>query len=399
MRRGWWRGTRLVAARELRERVRSRAFRIATAVSVLALLGVIVIPTLRDDKAKTYRVALVGAVPPAVPPTIAESAGFAHARTILTGPMDEAAATRGLREGTYDFAVVDGRRIVLERAFSSGDESRLARVVTVLSQSLGLQVALEAAGLPAAEASGAVRAPPVAVSALGPAKASPTRRYAAFIGTIVLFVLIMQYAGWVLTGVVEEKTSRVVEVLLCSLRPTQLLVGKVLGIGLLALGHASVMLTVGLTARAVTGSSVIEGISPGAMAWTAVWFLLGFALYATLYAAAGSLVSRVEDAQNASGPLMLPIFLGYASAVSVIGGSDPSWFLRVLAFFPFTAPFDMPVLIALGEVPMWQVAISIGLMLAAIVGLSILGGVVYSRSILRAGKRLKWRDALRAPAT
>jgi ABC-2 type transport system permease protein len=135
------------------------------------------------------------------------------------------------------------------------------------------------------------------------------------------------------------------------------------------------------------------------MAWTAVWFLLGFSLYATLYAAAGSLVSRVEDAQSASGPLMLPIFLGYSTAVGVIGGSDPSLLLRVLAFFPLTAPFDMPVLIALGEVPAWQVAISVALMLGAIVGMAFLGGVVYSRSILRAGKRLRWREALRAPAT
>jgi len=397
--RAWWTGTRLVAGRELRERSRSRAFRVSTAITLIALIAVIVIPALRKDHAKTYRVALVGQVPPAVTPTIAESVALAGARLKVSGPLDAEAASAGLRDGTYDFAVIDGRRILLNRAFTPGDESRLARVVAVLSQSLGLQVALERAGLPATQASGAVRAPPVPVTALARPKASPTRRYAAFIGTVVLFGLIIQYAGWVLTGVVEEKTSRVVEVLLCAVRPTQLLVGKVLGIGALALGHASVLLAVTLTARAVTRSSVLAVTSPGALAWTAVWFLLGFAMYATLYAAAGSLVSRVEDAQNASGPLMLPIFLGYFTAVSVIGGSDPSLLLRVLAFFPLTAPFDMPVLIALGEVPAWQVAISVALMLIAIAGTACLGGVVYSRSILRAGKRLRWRDAIRAPAT
>jgi ABC-2 type transport system permease protein len=129
-----------------------------------------------------------------------------------------------------------------------------------------------------------------------------------------------------------------------------------------------------------------------------VWFLLGFAFYAMLYGAAGSLVSRQSEAQNAAFPVTIPLLVAYLFAFSVLPANHGNIILTVMSFFPPTAPIAMPVRVAVGGAGLLDVAISVVLMVVAIVGLANLAGTVYARAILRTGKKATWREVLRKPA-
>jgi ABC-type Na+ efflux pump permease subunit len=152
--------------------------------------------------------------------------------------------------------------------------------------------------------------------------------------------MLQSYGQWVLTAVTREKASRVVEVLLAVITPRQLLVGKIAGIGVVALVHAAVLIVVAYAATQIVGVDLAAGIGLGDFALAAVWFLLGYALYCGAFAAAGSLVSRVEDAQGVAFPIMLPLLFGYIASFTAAGGA--STLLWVLAFCPPTAVVAMP---------------------------------------------------------
>ena len=207
-----------------------------------------------------------------------------------------------------------------------------------------------------------------------------------------MFLLLQTYGGWVVSGVTREKASRVVEVLLSTLTPRQLLFGKILGIGTLALLHAAALVASAIVAAAIVGIDVPDGFRAADVLVGAVWFLLGYALYCSAFAAAGSLCSRAEDAQGAVLPIMLPLVAGYIIAFSAAGGPSP--LLWVLAFFPPTAVQCMPVLYATGEAPVWAMLVSMAITAVAAYGIARLAAAIYSRSILKAGKRVSWREAI-----
>jgi ABC-2 type transport system permease protein len=208
---------------------------------------------------------------------------------------------------------------------------------------------------------------------------------------IVLFLLLQTYGGWVVQGVTREKASRVVEVLLSTITARQLLFGKVTGIGFVALVHATVLVTSALVATRVVGLDVFDGFRLGDVALGGVWFLVGYALYCSAFAAAGALCSRAEDAQGAALPITLPMLAGYLVAFSAAGGVSPV--LWILAFFPPTAVLCMPVLWATGDVPAWAMLLSMVLTLATAVGIALVAARIFERSVLRT-KRVSWRAAL-----
>ena len=177
---------------------------------------------------------------------------------------------------------------------------------------------------------------------------SPDDETAAFVMTILLLLAIATYGNLVLTGVVEEKSSRVVEVLLARMPARNLLAGKVAGIGLL--GFAQFAVTARRRPRRRAGRRLrrLPAVSGGVLAWVVVWFVLGYALYAMAYGALGSLASRTEDASSVAGPVSYVLIAGYwASLVAVGEDPDGGWSLLV-SFFPATAPFAMPGRVALG---------------------------------------------------
>jgi ABC-2 type transport system permease protein len=377
----------LVARREIRERIKAKSFRIATVISGAVVVAAIAIPASQRGNTATYDVGVVTDPPPAVTiDTIAPLAGplgvRIHGQTMPT--RDDALAA--LRGGRIDVAVV-GAQIFTERAPEPDDTGKKAQLIAAISNLVRIQrLGPEAA---------AALLTPVTVTGVEPPDANATQRFTAFIGVLLLFVFLQQYGTWVLMGVVEEKASRVVEVLLSAIRPRQLVAGKVIGIGAVALAQGAVVAIAALGTSFATGTHVFEGASQFAILWTLGWFLLGYSFYSLAYASVGSLVSRQADAQNAAFPVGLPILVGYFTATTLLGATDPSPFTRVLSYFPPTAPMVMPMLIGVGKASAWQALISMGILVVATIFLARLAGAIYSRAILHTGQRLKLRQVLR----
>jgi ABC-2 type transport system permease protein len=204
--------------------------------------------------------------------------------------------------------------------------------------------------------------------------------------------MLTQYSTWILTGVAEEKSSRVVEVLLGALRPAQLLAGKVLGIGLVALTQATLIVGVALGLSGAVGSNLLHGSGPVTVLAALAWLFLGYGFYCWLYAAAGSMVERQEQIQSLAFPLSLPLIVGYVVSLIAASSARPTTFLEILAYLPPTAPVAMPTLVSLGSATWWQFAISAALSLASTIAVARLATSIYRRAILRTGRRVRIRE-------
>jgi ABC-2 type transport system permease protein len=384
----------LVAAREVRERTRSRVFRIGTLVVVLVVAAAVVIPVLRRGRHKQERVGVVGGLSDPLRTSIIAAGGAAGVHLVLVPEATLASAEAAIRSGQLSLVIVDARQLVVKRAISDTDTSTGAPVVRAIASDLSLHGGLEAAGIPPAEAARLAHPAALPVISLEPARHDQTTRITALYGLILLFVLLSQYGTWILIGVVEEKSSRVVEVLLSAMRPGQLLAGMVIGIGTVALAQGALLLAVALGLAEAVGSDLVRGTAPVEVLCVLAWLVLGYAFYCWVYAAGGSLAERQEHVQTLAFPLQLPILVGYIASLTALGSTNPSTFNRVLAYLPPTAPFAMPVLVALGKVTWWGFTLSALLTVAATVGVAKLAATVYRRAILRTGRRVRLRDVL-----
>jgi len=218
----------------------------------------------------------------------------------------------------------------------------------------------------------------------------------ANVGVILLFISIFSFGTWVLTGVVEEKQSRVVEVVLSTIEPRDLLIGKVLGIGVLGLAQLVVMVTVGLSAGVAGGRFSLPPTTGSTVAMLFVWFILGYAFYSTALGVLGALASRMEEASNASSPVSFIAMGGYFFALIVALNDPAGTAARIASFIPPVAPMVVPLRAALGAIEPWEIVGSAAFMVAAIWALFVVGGRVYSGAVLQTGARLRLRDAWRA---
>ena len=201
--------------------------------------------------------------------------------------------------------------------------------------------------------------PPSVTALKPPSDEDTTALIFANAGIILMFIGIFSYGNWVLTGVVEEKQSRVVEVILSTVRPRDLLMGKVLGIGLLALAQLVVLVTAGIVAAQLSGRLSLPPTTAGAVVQLLVWFILGFAFYSTAMGFLGALASRVEEASNASMPVTMVATLAYILSI-VFVTQDPAGVLaRVMTFLPPSAPMVVPLRVALGAIEPWEIVLSI----------------------------------------
>jgi ABC-2 type transport system permease protein len=193
--------------------------------------------------------------------------------------------------------------------------------------------------------------------------------------------------------VVEEKSSRVVEVLLATVRASHLLRGKIVGIGLLGLCQLLLIGAVGLTTAMLVGSLSFPAGATGAIALVVTWFVLGYFFYAALFAVAGSIVSRQEDLQSTMTPLTILIVASFFVGIAAAG--DPSTTLATVAsLLPFSAPLVMPTRIVLGEAPPWQIVLSVAISVGATLALIPVATRIYERAVLRPG-RVRLRQVLR----
>jgi ABC-2 type transport system permease protein len=393
-------GIRLVARREVVEQLRGRSFLISTAITLLILCGIIVVPRLFGvGRPETFDVGVVGGASARVGQALVAQADAAGVKVRLQQPAGLAAAETAVRDGELDLAIVDGRELV---AKSNVDE-QLDLLVQSASRAVRAQERLAAAGLDQTEIQSTLAPSPLPVRSLEPV--DQTQRAKRAIATVSIFLLYGQLIGYCFTvamGVVEEKATRVVEVLLASVRPVQLLAGKVIGLGLVGLIQLIGIGLVGLTVAIAVDAISLPASALGTIGWVLVWFLLGYAFYSSLFAVAGAIVSRQEELQNTATPLNL-LMVGSFLVAFMGAGSDPgSTLSTVSSFLPPVAPLVLPVRIAAGEVAAWQVAASVGIMLVSILAVVLLASRLYEGAVLRTGARVKlrdaWRGARRQPA-
>ncbi|HEU0245193.1 MAG TPA: ABC transporter permease, partial [Candidatus Limnocylindrales bacterium] len=356
-----WRAIRLVAGREIIERGRSRGYALSLAFTVILMLVGFIVPSMLVGNATRTSLALVGDAPAGLEASITATAAAYELQLSLSAVADRAAAEAALHDGSIDAALdvpadlsTAGELIVLESAPAS--------LQAVVNQAV---IALRA-GPAASEA-------PTVDALAPPTEAGATALIFANVGIILMFIGIFSYGSWVLTGVVEEKQSRVVEVVLSTVRPRDLLMGKVLGIGLLALAQLVILVAVGLALSQVLGRLVLPTTTIGAVVQLLTWFILGFAFYATTMGFLGALASRPEEASVASMPVTLTATTAYILSIVVVTGDPDGILAHVMTFIPPAAPMVVPLRTALGAIEPWEIAVSIALMVASIWLLFVVG--------------------------
>ena len=378
---------RLVAAREISTRLRDKAFLISSAVLLLLVIGVTVVQVVVNSGGEKATIGVVGDHP--VVARALEAQGEASDTDVTVRRLsDEAAARSAVQAGDVDAVVLDperGRpRIVVERPGGNA-EALIRATVTTLST----RQQLEAAGVTLEQP--AVRVVPLQSDAEDRTEATVV----AVIGVGLLYFLLMLFGQFVAQGVVEEKSSRVVELLLATMRPWQLLAGKILGLGALGLAQIVVIGVVGGGGALLFDVVSVPGQLMGTVVSVVAWFVVGYAFYASVFAAAASLVSRQEDLGTVVMPTTLVLVAGFLIAVQAAG--DPGGGLAtVTSFVPGLSPLVMPVRAAAGEAAWWEVGVAALLMLLAIALVVRLCGRVYAGALLRTGGKVKLREALRA---
>ena len=384
----------LIARREFVTRVRSRFFIGGTILFMAALAGYIFL--------QAY---VIGRMTPTV------KVGFDSSAAVLAQPLQKAARSQNLNVEIHQVAsVADGEDQVRSGkldALVSGDPSApdvavkddlnatVEAILNALVKQQALNRALASAGANPETIDSQVAVASIHTVYLDPQAAIKTQRQIVGIFVaVLLYVSLVIYGQLVASGVVEEKANRVIEILLATVRPRQLLIGKVLGIG--AVGLLQLVLLGIVALIAVSRTQVISVPDVGVVSVVAglFWFVVGFLFYALIYAAGGSLVSRQEDIGSVTGPLAMLIVGTYLAFFWVEANPDnPAGIF--LSMLPPFAPILMPARIATGDAQLWQVVVAAVLAIASIVGLNALAARIYSNSVLRIGTRVPILEAWR----
>ncbi len=419
-----------VARREYLQRVRSRAFVISTAILAVVALGVGLSPVaLRAlDRAATTRLAIhVAAADLAIDPVATANVVLnAGALTLqdegkraydieLAPDLDSAVA--GLRSGQFVGVLVIDRvtdgRLSYELVSNVSPAGRQATILKLAAVWISIQDGLQRAGLAPSATGGPYES--FTVRPADPAaSAQPNEPQAVgsvLIATaliILIFITVMTYGMWVAVSVVEEKSSRVMELMLSASTPSQMLTGKVVGVGSAGLTQYGGILVAGIGAILLQqpverllfgatqpGDSPLSGLTPPILIAFVGFFALGFLLYSLLYAAAGSLVSRQEDVQQVAMPMIVLALAGYLLASIATTSIEASW-VAPLSFVPFFSPYLMLARIVFGSAQAWEVAIAVGLLVASIAITTWFAARVYRIGVLMYGQRAGIRSFARA---
>ena len=383
----------VIATREFMTRIRTRVFAITTALTVIAIGGYILLQAyVFNTSTSSLEVGFVGAAQSISAPVRAEAAGFGE--TINVHPYTSAAAGKAdVQSGTLD-ALVSGSGAGTTMMVQSKVDLTLETVLNDVARGQVLDQYLTKHSLPPSDVDGQL-AFSVSVNELSPVNAARVEQIV--IGLLVagvLYVTMVIYGQLVAAGVIEEKSNRIVEILLATVRPWQLMLGKITGIGLVALVQVVLIAGVALVLASATKLVSIPTLGIDVVISGVVWFVLGYLMYALLYAAAGSMVSRQEDVASVALPVTLVLVAAWIVALTVAAPDPGSPATSVFSFIPLFSPVIMPVRIAAGVAPFWQVAISVVLVIATIYILVAIAGRIYRNSVLRVGGRVKLSDAL-----
>jgi ABC-2 type transport system permease protein len=383
----------LIVRREFISRVRSRFFLIGTVVLAVLLAGYIVIQAEVVNKSTTrVNVGFVGASEVLAKPLAATSGGGVTIKTQLVQSVSE--GEDEVRSGDLD-ALVSGDPTAPEVEVKDQLDPTVATTLTALVQDLAFRQALAGSGVDPSTIEAKVAAANFHLVALDPNAAQQSQR--AVVGVFVaalLYVALQVYGQFVAQGVIEEKATRIIEIILASVRPRQLLFGKVVGVGLVGLLQLTLLGAVALITVNRTHAITVPALGVTAVLGGLLWFVLGYLFYSLIYAAAGSMVTRQEDAPAVTVPITFLLIGTYLVFFWVIANPDNPIGVALSVLPPF-APVLMAARMAIGVADAWQVVLAVGLMVAAIIGMNWLAARIYVNSVLRVGSRVAFRQAWR----
>ncbi len=393
---------RLVTARELRVRGRSKPYLLSGAFVLILITAVALLPALLADSTVSYRIGVIGAQTSPV----VEVARTLAAQQLdeddtldfgITTFDDEEEARASLAEGGVELVLLDDETILRQGAAGFSGGSGAEQLLQQAAAITDIEDRLQGSTVTAADVAAELDATPLQVRTVrdvGGAEAETSRNLIAYGGMFLLYMAILSYGQWTLMGIAEEKSSRVVEVLLATVKPWQLLTGKILGIGALGLAQFGLTVVWGLTLITLTDVVAVPVVPVDSALTLMLWFVLGFGLYSVVYATAGSLVSRMEDAQSVAFPVSMIAIVGFLVSFQVL--DDPSGTTaRVTTFLPFMAPFVVPVRVAYQEISAVEHLAAVVVTVATIAVLVRVAGRLYAGSLLQFGGRVRLRQAWR----
>jgi len=348
----------LVAEREIGSKLRSKAFMISTGILLLIALAGVLFSGFMAKNPDPTSVAVT-------PETVAAAETMQN--TKITEVADAAAAEQLVRDGDVSVALVPRD----DSPFGYG-----AVFLDDVSNTLLMQLA---------------QLPPVEV--LEPAATDSFLRYIIAIGFGIVFLIAAStFGGTIAQSVVEEKQTRVVELLISAIPARTLLAGKVLGNTVLAMGQIILLAAIAVVGLTVTGQTEVLSFLGAPILWFAVFFLFGFILLASLFAAAAAMVSRQEDIGATTTPITMLVMLPY---FLVILFNDNPLVMTIMSYVPFSAPVGMPMRLFVGEAQWWEPLLSLAILLVSCAAAIAIGAKIYENSLLRMGARVKLREALR----
>lgn len=394
MRSTTWEAIRLVAGREIGTRLRSKAYIVSTTVLVVVVIALAIVMRFVSGGGSDATVGFTA--PNATLAAPLQVSARVVGQNIDTRPVaDEAAGREDVRSGSLDALLVgDGTHVqVVVKQDLNGN---LRNALNVLAGQLALNQQITALGGDPARVHAAVAGASVTVQPLQPPKVYNSQQLVlGIIAGVLIYLSLMLNGQSVAQGVVEEKTSRVVELLLATIRPWQLMVGKVLGIGTVGLLQILAVSVAGIIAGLASGALTISiSAAAGTVVWLIVWYLLGFLMYSIVFAGLGALVSRQEDVAGAVAPALMLVVAGYVVGISVLPSNPGSGLVELLSVIPVFAPTIMPMRLAMGGVPVWEAGLSVLLVVILIPVLVWLAARIYRNAVLRTGAKVKLREAL-----
>jgi ABC-2 type transport system permease protein len=389
-----WQQVALVARRDFLQRATSRPF----LLTMVFIVGIVIVggPFLADATTPdpTRDVGVVAPLDENLERLLTSAADQVDLEASVVEVQDREAGDRALTGGEIDVLVV-AQPAPGTLVWMSSPDPRLATAVTQALRASAQAEQVDELGLSRPDAAALLSPPAPGEELLDPVDPQEgADRAASFVGMLLLYFAVVLFGQFVMLGVVEEKSSRVVEVVLSRVVPYRLLAGKVIGVGALGVVQILALAVAIYVAARLSGAADDLSLDAGLIGSIVGWFLVGFAFFAVLYAALGATVTRQEDVQSVA---LLPLVIVLpAYFIAIFGADDPdSLLVRVTSILPPLSPFIMPIRAASTDVPAWQIALSVALLLAATYAVIRLAGRIYSGAILSVGRRVSLRDAWR----
>ncbi|WP_411699957.1 ABC transporter permease [Conyzicola sp.] len=348
----------LVAEREIRMRLRSKAFLVSTGILMLVVLGSVIAGGIFGANQELPKVAAVGSA-------VAKAEETKALDVTEVADVNEAEVL--VRDGSVDAAIVPSEGAVGLTVI--GLDEAPSGIVSLLSVAPQVQL-LE----PSDQNSGIVY---LVALAFG----------------IIFFSSALTFGQLIAQSVVEEKQTRIVEILMATVPVRVLLAGKVVGNSLLAIGQIVIIALLAGVGLLATGQGILLAEVGPSIIWFLVFFVIGFVMLAAMFAAAGALVSRQEDMGTAITPITMLIMIPY---FLVIFFYDNPLVLAIMSYVPFSAPIGMPLRVFLGIAEWWEPLLSLVILIASTLAIIAVGSRIYENGLLRMGAPVKLKDALKA---